>query len=253
VACLAGNTVSISYTVTDPGTDNFVLDHGVSWGDATTNTSLSHTYTSAGTFNISVQGKDDDGVDALASNVLQTTTANQVSLLYNVSMLQDPVNVPSMTTPMSVFKTGSTVPLKVIITDCNNQPVNGLAPKISFTKINPSTPVVGVNEALSTQPNDTNWLMRDDGNGQYIYNLSTKTLPDGDATYVQRNHHGQQGDLDGAGCLRPEGQPELRPQDQVGGGKEQGTYTKQGGAPVRRSALSFTQQTAVEGPRLTRR
>jgi hypothetical protein len=32
--------VSISYTVTDPGTDNFVLDHGVSWGDATTNTSL---------------------------------------------------------------------------------------------------------------------------------------------------------------------------------------------------------------------
>jgi hypothetical protein len=61
--------------------------------------------------------------------------------------------------------------------------VNGLVPKISFTKVNPSTPAIGVNEALSTQPNDTDFLMRDAGNGQYIYNLNTKTLADGDATY----------------------------------------------------------------------
>ena len=104
-----------------------------------------------------------------------------MSLRYNVSELQDPVNRTGMT--MSVFKYGSTVPLKVIITDCNNQPVNGLVPKISFTKVNPATPAIGVNEGLSTQPNDTNFLMRDAGNGQYIYNLSTKSLADGDATY----------------------------------------------------------------------
>ena len=104
-----------------------------------------------------------------------------MSLLYKVSELQDPVNRTGMT--MSVFKYGSTVPLKVLITDCNNQPVNGLVPKISFTKVNPATPAIGVNEGLSTQPNDTNFLMRDAGNGQYIYNLSTKSLADGDATY----------------------------------------------------------------------
>ena len=84
---------------------------------------------------------------------------------------------------MSVFKSGSTIPLKVIITDCNNQPVNGLVPKISFTRVTPNTPAIGINEGLSTQPNDTNFLMRDAGSGQYIYNLSTKSLVDPDATY----------------------------------------------------------------------
>jgi hypothetical protein len=61
--------------------------------------------------------------------------------------------------------------------------VIGLVPKISFTKVNAATPIVGVNEGLSTQINDTNFLMRDAGNGQYIYNLNTKTLADHDATY----------------------------------------------------------------------
>ncbi|MBA2535130.1 MAG: hypothetical protein H0V21_08965, partial [Rubrobacter sp.] len=137
-----------------------------------------HSY-SAGTYNITVNASDSDG-----GNAAPKTTAGssqQVSLLYNVSELQDPVNRTGMT--MSVFKYGSTIPLKVLITDCNNQPVNGLVPRISFTKVNPATPAIGVNEGLSTQPNDTNFLMRDAGNGQYIYNLNTKTLPDQDATY----------------------------------------------------------------------
>jgi hypothetical protein len=183
-ACLGSNNVAtLSFSITDPGTSD-THSGTINWGDGTTTTftgssvTQQHSY-GAGTYNITVTASDNDGGTA----VPKTTAGDQpsVSLRYNVSELQDPVNRTGMT--MSVFKSGSTVPLKVIITDCNNQPVNGLVPRISFNRINPSTPTLGVNEALSTQPNDTNFLMRDAGNGQYIYNLNTKTLPDQDATY----------------------------------------------------------------------
>jgi hypothetical protein len=184
-ACLgSNNTVKLSFSITDPGTDD-THSGTINWGDGTTTpfsgssvTDAQHSY-SAGTYNITVNASDNDGGNAAPRT---TTTAQQVSLLYKVSELHDPVN-PSTAATMSVFKSGSTVPLKVLITDCNNQPVNGLVPRISFNRINPSTPALGINEALSTQPNDTNFLMRDAGNGQYIYNLNTKTLPDQDATY----------------------------------------------------------------------
>ena len=182
-ACIGSNNVAtLSFSITDPGTSD-TQSGTINWGDGTTTTfsgssvTEQHSY-GAGTYNITVNASDNDGGNAEPKS---TTTENQVSLLYKVSELQDPVNRTGMT--MSVFKHGSTVPLKVLITDCNNQPVNGLVPRISFTKVNPSTPAIGVNEALSTQPNDTNFLMRDAGNGQYVYNLNTKTLADGDATY----------------------------------------------------------------------
>ena len=172
----------MSFSITDPGADTH--SGTINWGDGTHYHvhrllchHAQHSY-SAGTYNITVNASDGDGGNAAPKT---TTSGQQVSLLYNVSEFQDPVNRTGQT--MSVFKHGSTIPLKVIITDCNNQPVNGLVPKISFTKVNPSTPAIGVNEGVSTQPNDTNFLMRDAGNGQYIYNLNTKSLADGDATY----------------------------------------------------------------------
>jgi hypothetical protein len=189
-ACIGStNVVNLSFSITDPGVDTH--SGTINWGDGTTtqfngstppspfSVTQQHSY-SAGTYTITVNASDSDpGGNAAPKS---TSGTQNVSLLYKVSELQDPVN-PSTAATMSVFKSGSTVPLKVIITDCNNQPVNGLVPRISFTKVNPSTPALGVNEALSTQPNDTNFLMRDAGNGQYIYNLNTKTLPDLDATY----------------------------------------------------------------------
>jgi large repetitive protein len=180
-ACIGStNVVKLSFSITDPGVDT--QSGTINWGDGTTTTfngssvtDAQHSY-SAGTYNITVTASDSDGANATPKS---TTAANQVSLLYKVSKFTDPVNLDGT----SVFKSGSTIPLKVLITDCNNQPVSGLVPRISFTKIDPSTPALGVNEGLSTQPNDTNFLMRDAGNGQYIYNLSSKSLPDQDAKY----------------------------------------------------------------------
>jgi hypothetical protein len=182
-ACIGGNNVSLSFSITDPGSADSISG-AISWGDGQAtpftgrSVSASHTYVAAGSYTVNVVANDGDGG---TDNTATDNTGGSVSLLYNVSNLLEPVN-PAGTT-MSVFKHGSTVPLKVRITDCNNQPVNGLVPRISFTKVNPSTPAIGVNEGLSTQPNDTNFLMRDTGNGYYIYNLNTKSLADGDATY----------------------------------------------------------------------
>jgi VCBS repeat-containing protein len=181
IACIgSNNVVTLSFSITDPGDDTH--SGTINWGNGITTFSGS-TVTQqrsygAGPYSITVTASDNNGGPAVPKS---TTGTQNVSLLYNVSELQDPVNRTGMT--MSVFKSGSTVPLKVIITDCNNQPVNGLVPKISFTRVTPNTPAIGINEGLSTQPNDTNFLMRDAGNGQYIYNLSTKSLVDPDATY----------------------------------------------------------------------
>jgi len=183
-ACLTGgNSVGLSFSFNDPAGTNDTYTGSIAWGDGNTtsfgntfNVSANHTYTTAGSYTIKVNVSDEDGGNA-------TEKTQQVSLLYNVSMLLDPVNVPSMTTHMSVFKYGSTVPLKVTITDCKGNPVSDLSPAINFYNVSSSTPTDGVNEALSTQPSDTNFLMRDAGSGQYIYNLNSKTLKDGDATY----------------------------------------------------------------------
>jgi hypothetical protein len=177
-ACIGGNTVSITYSDSDPGNDTFSLDPGVNWGDGTTNTSSSHTY-SAGTYTISVQGKDSDGA---ASNVL-TSNTNEVSLLYKMSGILSPFN---STPPYSTFKHGSTVPVKVQITDCLGNPVSGLAPKLSVIMVSGSPPVTSINEDIvSTSAADSGSILRY-SDGQYIYNMNTKSslTPDSTATYT---------------------------------------------------------------------
>jgi hypothetical protein len=119
-ACIGStNVVKLSFSITDPGTAD-THSGTISWGDGTTTpltgssvTDAQHSY-SAGNYTITVNASDSDGGNAAP----KSTTAGQVSLLYKVSDLQDPVNLPGMTTPMSVFKYGSTIPLKVSITDC---------------------------------------------------------------------------------------------------------------------------------------
>jgi hypothetical protein len=83
---------------------------------------------------------------------------------------------------MSVFKYGSTIPVKVMFADCDGSIPTDLAPMIKLTMVSGNTPGLDINEPVSTSAADTGGVMRF-SDGQWIYNLATKPLPDPTATY----------------------------------------------------------------------
>jgi hypothetical protein len=188
VACLAGNQISLSFTFHDPGVNdaNWAMD--IDWNDGTshgtgsfssqsgTKGPYTHTYTVPGTYTPKVTVTDKDGGSGNKS-----ATTGAVSFLYNMSRILDPVN----SNGTSIFKWGSTVPVKVTIKYCDGSPVPNLADvHIGTTKGSSAPPSGSINETASTSAADTTGLMRYDSSGaQYIYNFATKYLDDPDATY----------------------------------------------------------------------
>ena len=85
---------------------------------------------------------------------------------------------------MSIFKSRSTIPVKIKVADCDGSFPSTLAPQISVQKLNGADPS-GAEEASSTSAADTGTTMRFTGSPdyQYIYNLATKPLSDSSATY----------------------------------------------------------------------
>ena len=103
---------------------------------------------------------------------------------YSVTGVLQPVNDTQAHQDPSVFKYGSTIPVKIRVTDCTGAPVTMLSPQISVQKTAGSTPPSGIDEAItSTSGADSGTTMRYDGSGGYIYNLATKSLSDQTATY----------------------------------------------------------------------
>jgi hypothetical protein len=188
-ACIAGNTVTLAFSWTDPAHTNDTYTYSVNWGDgpATTPvaatspvTGLTHTYAAGGPYTIVVTVNDEDpGAGGTASSAA-------FSFLYNVSGVLQPVNDTQAHNEPSVFKYGSTIPVKIKVTDCSNLVVSGLSPQIAVKKISGSTPPSGFDETISsTSGADTGTTMRY-SDGIYIYNLATKSLADATATYEIR-------------------------------------------------------------------
>lgn len=178
-ACIGGNTVTLGFSFSDVGAGD-THSGTIDWGDGSTDdtfttspVSKSHSY-SPGTYNISVDVADDNG----GTDSAVTSGSDSVSLHYKLSGLLAPVNANGS----SVFKYGSTIPMKVTILDCDNLPVSGLSPSIKFQKMNGAVPDPNINESVSTSAADTNNVMRY-SDGIYIYNLASKSLPDPTATY----------------------------------------------------------------------
>jgi hypothetical protein len=183
-ACIGGNQVGLSFSFSDLGVIDNPWAVDINWGDASAHGSASlasqgaagpysHTYT-AGSYTPSVQVTDKDGGYGSAS-----ASANAVSFLYSTGLgILQPINY---TGPRSLFKLGSTIPVKVKITDCNGNPVSTLKPQVALVRQDGTPDGTSVEDVISTVP-DQGTAMRFTGSTdyQYIYNLGTKNLSAGD-------------------------------------------------------------------------
>jgi hypothetical protein len=184
-ACLAGNSVGLSFSFTSASVDT--ITGSIAWGDGDTTpfssspVSESHTY-AAGSYTIIVNVSDEDGTG------VDDTDTGSVTLLYSATGVLQPVNDTQAHQDPSIFKYGSTIPVKIKVTDCNGGVVGGLTPQIAVKKTSGSTPPSGLDETISsTSGADSGTTMRFDATaGQYIYNLATKSLADSSATYEIR-------------------------------------------------------------------
>ena len=169
-ACLAGNTVGVSFTVSDPAAEAYDPITGtIDWGDGSTPTDISgrsinesHGYTAAGSYTITISVNDGDG---------GTDTETQaVSLLYNRTGFLQPINMDGT----SNFKLGSTIPVKIKVTDCNGASVGTLVPQVSLRRVGSGSGTVNEPVVVESVPDVDNDMRYDTSGQQYIYNLSTK-------------------------------------------------------------------------------
>jgi Thrombospondin type 3 repeat len=172
-ACISGNAVTLGFTWSDPAGTYDTYSYDVDWGDGTPHaigsgalspvSGLTHTY-APGSFTVSVAVSDEDGGTS-------DQVTGLVQHLYVTSGILQPIN---LTGQRSSFKIGSTIPVKLRVTDCLGTPVGTLSPQVHLTKVD-SGPVA-VNELVSTSAADTGTTMRFTGapDSQYIFNLSTK-------------------------------------------------------------------------------
>jgi VCBS repeat-containing protein len=189
-SCLAGNAADVSFTFHDPGVLDASWVADIDWGDGSPHGFVTlgsqsgtfgpydHPY-SAGTYTPNLTITDKDG-----SSGSRTATTGAVSFVYATSGILQPIN---LTGQRSSFKLGSTIPLKIRVTDCAGTPVSGLVLTVKLQKLdNSGTPV---NETVVDGVPDVGNTMRFSGSpdNQYIYNLSTKrsqlaSPPGGDLT-----------------------------------------------------------------------
>ena len=138
-ACIGGNTATLDFGFSDAGVNDSPWSVDIDWGDGNhttydassqgAQTQRSHLY-AAGSYAVSVSVTDKDG-----GTVSNSSAAGAVSFLYNVSGVLQPVNNTQAHNDPSVFKYGSTIPVKIKVTDCNNLVVSGLSPQIAVRKI----------------------------------------------------------------------------------------------------------------------
>jgi hypothetical protein len=143
---------------------------------------------SLATAQLSGVGSNTFSVTGVTDKAGNTATASKT---YNViygsafSGIQQPINV---TGPLSIFKLGSTIPVKFTLT-CGGAPITNAVANLRYIKTANTVPTTGELEAVSTSAATTGTLFRlsDATTGQYIFNLSTKSTigsPWSEGTYL---------------------------------------------------------------------
>lgn len=180
-------TASLSGTFADPGADAWTVD--VDWdydgltftADSTSATNgreftVATAFSSAGPHTAAVRITDDD---AAASG------PHAASNTFRIASRMSPLLSPFNTDGSSVWKHGSTIPMKIRIQDCAGNPVPGLAPKVGTQQLSAADPGSSISEAVSTSVADTGNTMRyDAATGQYVFNFASKALTDANASYL---------------------------------------------------------------------
>jgi len=178
VACSA-NTVTLTVAFDDPGADTWIAT--IDWGDgspvetvdpATSPISRPHTYALAGVYTATVVVADDDG----GSDTAPASITVNYTIVGNGFL--PPINNTGHGMNPSIFKYGSTIPVKIKVQDCDGSYPSTLAPRIFIQKMNGSVPEDGELEPYSTSAADSGNTMRFTGapDFQYIYNLATKSF-----------------------------------------------------------------------------
>jgi lysophospholipase L1-like esterase len=112
---------------------------------------------------------------AAQDNVGHSATANcTTAVQYLYGGLQQPVNPDGS----SVFKFGSTVPVKFHLTDAAGNPVSGALARLEVAKVSNNIEGTFVEADTNVAATSGN-LFREAGNGDYIFNLATKPLSSG--------------------------------------------------------------------------
>ena len=155
----------------------------VVWGDGSANTvvsdaesteTLSHTYASPGAYIATITVDDAAGAsDSMTRGIVVN---------FNVvgDGFKQPVNNTRNGQPTSIFRFGSTIPLKLEVTDCAGNHPSGLEIRVYWQKIYGGTPI-GESEAVATNQPDAGNLMRM-ADSHYMFNWNTKLATDSTST-----------------------------------------------------------------------
>ncbi len=107
------------------------------------------------------------------------TASFTVTVSVSWSNVLQPINAGSSCGTGSVFKLGSTVPVKFRLSG-DSAGITNLTAKLGHQRLASDGTLGGVNEAVSTSSATTGNLFRYDATAaQYIFNLNTKTLSSG--------------------------------------------------------------------------
>lgn len=176
---------SVTYTIADTKAPTLLLASKTEW--ATSNSGATVTYTATATDAVdpkpSVTCTPASGslfpigtttVTCTAEDAAGNTSSGSFTVTVvpscTATALQQPVNPDGS----SVFKIGSGVPLKIVLSNCYGTTRDLVTPQVALKRLDTS-PDGAVNEVVSTGAANEGTTMRYDATGgQHIYNLSTK-------------------------------------------------------------------------------